>query len=117
MRTDNHTMKTSKLHLGLDVHKDSITIAIAQDGPQGEIRLFGTITNDLHALEKALSRIRKAHQGAPVAVTYKAGPCGFGIARRLQQLADEPAPTSPLDLDHPPLGPVRKKLGSIPTSI
>ena len=47
-------MPTIKLYLGLDVHKDSITIAIAQAGPQGEIRLFGTITNDLHALEKAL---------------------------------------------------------------
>ena len=79
-------MKTIKLHLGLDVHKDSITIAIAQAGRQGEIRLFGTITNDLHALEKALARIRKAHPGAPLEVTYEAGPCGFGIARRLQQL-------------------------------
>ena len=35
-------MQTIKLYLGLDVHKDSITIAIAQAGPQGEIRLFGT---------------------------------------------------------------------------
>jgi transposase len=86
MRTDNHTMKAIKLHLGLDVHKDSITIAIAQAGLKGEIRLFGTITNDLHALEKALIRIRKAHPGAPLEVTYEAGPCGFGIARRLQQL-------------------------------
>jgi transposase len=80
-------MKTIKLYIGLDVHKDSITIAIAQAGPQGEIRLFGTITNDLHALEKALARIRKAHRGAPLAVAYEAGPCGFGIARRLKQLA------------------------------
>jgi transposase len=79
-------MQTIKLHLGLDVHKDSITIAIAQAGRQGELRLFGTITNDLHALEKALTRIRKAHPGAPLEVTYEAGPCGFGIARRLQQL-------------------------------
>jgi transposase len=75
------------LHLGLDVHKDSITIAVAEPGPKGEIRLFGTITNDLHALEKALARIRKAHpDDAQLHVTYEAGPCGFGIARRLDQL-------------------------------
>lgn len=80
-------MKAITLHLGLDVHKDSITIAIADEGPQREVRLFGTITHDLHALEKALSRIRKAHQGAAVRVAYEAGPCGFAIARRLQQLA------------------------------
>ncbi len=79
-------MKAITLHLGLDVHIDSITLALAQAGSRGEIRLFGTITNDLHALEKALSRLRKAHPGAPLEVAYEAGPCGFVIARRLQQL-------------------------------
>ena len=86
MRTDNHTMQAIPLYLGLDVHKDSITIAIADPGPKGEIRLFGTITNDLHAIEKVLARIRKAHPGAHLEVAYEAGPCGFGIARRLKQL-------------------------------
>jgi transposase len=79
-------MQTITLYLGLDVHKDSITIAIAQPGSKGELRLFGTITNDLHALENALKRIRKAHPGAHLEVAYEAGPCGFGIARRLKQL-------------------------------
>jgi len=79
-------MKAITLYIGLDVHKDSITIAIAQPGSQGEIRVFGTITNDLHAVQKALARIRKAHPGAHLVVTYEAGPCGFGIARRLRQL-------------------------------
>ena len=86
MRTNNHTMKVITLYLGLDVHKDSITISIAEPGPKGEIRLFGTITNDMHALEKALIRIRKAHPNAQLEVGYEAGPCGFGIARRLEQL-------------------------------
>jgi hypothetical protein len=44
MRTDNHTMKAIKLYIGLDVHKDSITITIAPAGRASEIRLFGTIT-------------------------------------------------------------------------
>lgn len=79
-------MKAITLHIGMDVHKDSIAIAVAQPGSRGEVRLFGTVTNDLHALEKALARIRKAHPGAQLEVTYEAGPCGFGIARRLQQL-------------------------------
>ena len=79
-------MKTIKLYIGLDVHKDSITIAIAPAGRASEIRVFGTITNDLHALERALARIRKAHPGSSLEVAYEAGPCGFGIARRLKQL-------------------------------
>lgn len=79
-------MKTITLYLGLDVHKDSIAIAIAEEGRHGEVRLYGTITHDLHALEKALARIRKAHPKARLETCYEAGPCGFGIARRLQQL-------------------------------
>jgi transposase len=79
-------MHTITLYLGLDVHKDSITLAIAEPGSKGELRLFGTITNDLGRLEVALGRIRKAHPGANLEVAYEAGPCGFGIARRLKQL-------------------------------
>jgi transposase len=79
-------MQAMTLYLGLDVHKDSITLALAEPGPKGEIRTFGTITHDLHALEKALARIRKAHPSAHLEVAYEAGPCGFGLARRLQQL-------------------------------
>lgn len=79
-------MKRNTLYIGLDVHKDSVTIAIAQSGRQGEIRLYGTTTNDLHALEKVLAKLRKAHPKARLEVCYEAGPCGFGIARRLQQL-------------------------------
>ena len=79
-------MQTITLYLGLDVHKDSITIAIAEPGSKGEIRPFGTLTNDLGRLERALIRIRQAHPVAQLEVAYEAGPCGFGIARRLKQL-------------------------------
>ena len=79
-------MSSITLYLGLDVHKDSITIAIAEPGPKGELRLFGTITNDMSRLEHALGPIRKAHPDAHLELAYEAGPCGFVIARRLKQL-------------------------------
>ena len=79
-------MKAITLYIGLDVHKDSIVIAIAEPNRKGEIRIFGTITNDVQALEKALHRIRKAHPDAILEIAYEAGPCGFVIARRLKQL-------------------------------
>ena len=79
-------MKAITLYIGLDVHNDSITLAIAEPGRQGEILLLGIITHDLHTLEKALARLRKAHPGARLEAGYEAGPCGFGLARRLQQL-------------------------------
>ena len=82
-------MKT-ELYLGLDVHKDSIAVAIAEGGRKGEIRDYGAISNDLHALEKLLARLRQAHgPDVVIHVCYEAGPCGFGIARRLKQLGVE----------------------------
>ena len=45
----------NELYIGFDVHKDSITVAVAQGGRGGEVRLYGTISNDLHAIEKLLT--------------------------------------------------------------
>ena len=42
-------MKTKHKYIGLDVHKDQNQVAIAADGPDGEVRLYGSISNDLHA--------------------------------------------------------------------
>jgi hypothetical protein len=61
-----------------------LLITIAQCGRDGEVRFYGTISNDLHAIETALTKIRQAHAGPEAC--YEAGPCGFGIARRRMQL-------------------------------
>ena len=79
-------MKNTEIYIGLDVHKETVTAAVAEAGHPGEVRQAGTITNDLHALEKLLRRFR-GDQGRPLHVCYEAGPCGFVIARRLKQLA------------------------------
>ena len=48
---NKHTMTKDLLFIGLDVHAKNITIAIAP-GDGSEARFYGTITHDLHALEK-----------------------------------------------------------------
>ena len=82
---NKHTMNKALLFLGLDVHAQNIAIALAEGGG-GEARTYGTIPNDLHALEKVLAKLRKAHPGAELRVCYEAGPTGFVLARRLAQL-------------------------------
>lgn len=82
---NKHTMKKKLLFVGLDVHAQNIGIALAE-GAGGEARTYGTIPNDLHALEKVFARLRKAHPGTELRVCYEAGPTGFVLARRLAQL-------------------------------
>jgi transposase len=85
-----------ELYIGLDVHKEWILVAVAEWGPKGAVQDLGAISNDLHAVEKLLTRLRKRY-GIDVMMRacYEAGPCGFGIARRLHQLGVECAVVAP----------------------
>ena len=74
--------------IGLDVHKESIAVAAAEPGRDGQVRGLGTISGDLHAVEKLAARLRKQYE-AKLSFCYEAGPCGFVLARRLQQLGHE----------------------------
>ena len=70
--------------MGLDVHKDTTVIAVAEAGRSGEVRLYGTISSDLSALEKVLRKL--GGESVALHVVYEAGPTGYGLYRRLQQL-------------------------------
>ena len=77
-------MSTQHKYVGLDVHKDTSTITVAESGRMGEIRCYGTISSDLNAVERALAKLRA--DGATLHVAYEAGPTGFVLYRRLRQL-------------------------------
>lgn len=73
-------MKATIRYAGLDVHKDSTVIAVAE-GCGGEAKVWGCVVSDPIAIEVALSRL-----GGPrrVRACYEAGPTGYGLVRRLR---------------------------------
>ncbi|MGH8219175.1 MAG: IS110 family transposase [Steroidobacteraceae bacterium] len=65
--------------VGLDVHKDTIAMAVAEAGRE-EPRFVGTLAPQWGPLSKALG-----HLGArqSLQIVYEAGPCGYTLAREL----------------------------------
>src|SRR5688500_296290 len=68
-------------YIGLDIHKDSIAIAVAEAG-RSPPRFIGTTPPDLAPVCKALTRCVKRER---TLIVYEAGPCGYGWARHLNR--------------------------------
>ncbi len=76
-------MKNTRF-VGLDIHKERISIAVAESGRSGAVNYLGEIANDPGAIRKLCDRLRRP--GKPLAFCYEAGPCGYGVHRQLTSL-------------------------------
>src|SRR6201996_3861578 len=74
-------------YVGLDVHKDTIAIALAEAGRRGGVREHGKIANTAAALKGLASKL--ARSGGQLRFCYEAGPCGYGIQRQLSAAGHE----------------------------
>lgn len=76
-----------KGYIGLDVHKSSISIAVAEAGTAPPIR-YGKCGSDINSLLSSLRKLLKKYglEREEVALCYEAGPCGFALARHLLRI-------------------------------
>ena len=68
----------------LDVHKKTVSVALAEGGLRAEERYFGQIANTTLALRKLSDQL--GSDEARLCFCYEAGPLGYGIHRQLTSL-------------------------------
>lgn len=66
--------------VGMDVHKKSISVAIAEGGSRGEARFVGVFPNTAGALTKLAGKLAKTERR--LRFCYEAGPCGYVVHRQ-----------------------------------
>ncbi|EGQ8195181.1 MULTISPECIES: IS110 family transposase [Vibrio harveyi group] len=68
-------------YIGLDVHKDTIAVAVANPERQGEVRFYGNISSAKDSVIRLMKKLIKLH--GSILVCYEAGPIGYGLYRLL----------------------------------
>ena len=76
--------------LGLDVHAETIAVAIAE--PDGEVRSLGMIPHRAELVRKLIRQLGPAEQ---LRACYEAGPTGYGLYWQLTKLGVECAVVAP----------------------
>jgi transposase len=74
-------MKNKVRFLGLDVHAETIAVAVAE--PDGEVRSLGTIANRAESIRKLVKKLGPIEQ---LKACYEAGPTGYVLYWQLAEL-------------------------------
>jgi transposase len=72
-------------YVGLDVHKDTIAVALARPGREAPASR-GEVASRPKAMAKLVARLHREFDGERLLFCYEAGPCGYGLYRQLLEL-------------------------------
>jgi transposase len=93
-------MDEATLFVGMDVHKATVAIAVAEQGRNGEVRFVGDVDSKPSTVIAILRKLEKKH--GTIECVYEAGPCGYALYRQLKSvgiaclvIAPSKIPTSP----------------------
>ena len=73
--------------VGLDVHKATISVAVARGKRGGEVRHWGTVPHRSDHVRKLVEKLGTG--GRRLHFCYEAGPCGYGLYRQLVELGHD----------------------------
>ncbi|MBK1644545.1 IS110 family transposase [Thiocapsa imhoffii] len=69
-------------YIGLDVHKETIAVAVAECG-RGAPEYDGPIAHTPQKVAKLIERLSARYGGERLLWVYEAGPCGYGLYRQI----------------------------------
>src|SRR5829696_6712908 len=77
----------SAAFVGLDTSKLKISVALAEEGRQGEVRFLGDIDHTPEAVRRLVTKL--AGKYGQLLFCYEAGPTGYGLQRQIAALGHE----------------------------
>ena len=74
----------STIFVGLDVSKNSHSVAVADSGREGEVRFLDDIASSTESIRRLVRKLEKHDR--PLRFCYEAGPTGYGLQRQIEGL-------------------------------
>lgn len=81
MQSDN------EVFVGLDTSKLKISVALAEEGRQGEVRFLGDIDNEPDVVRRVVTKLSGKYR--KLSFCYEAGPTGYGLYRQIRDLGHD----------------------------
>ena len=85
----NHkTLDDYSAYIGLDVHKETIAVAVATRG-RSKVSYRNEIPNRPKSIKKIVDKLVNEFHGELILFSYEAGPCGYDVYHQLMALGQD----------------------------